>query len=103
MPSVEEGAREMRREYVFVPVTCAFTSAPCSISRSMSAMFAGPPALVDAARPVPRPPVPTPAATRNGVRPIALMLGLAPLSRRSRTTSTSLAMVARSNGVHPVL
>ena len=41
MPSVEEGAREIRREYVFVPVTCAFTSAPCSISRSMSAMFGG--------------------------------------------------------------
>ena len=30
MPSVEEGAREMRREYVFVPVTWAFTSAPCA-------------------------------------------------------------------------
>ena len=39
MPSFEEGAREMRMEYVFVPVTCAFTSAPCSSSKSMSAVL----------------------------------------------------------------
>ncbi len=41
MPSVAEGAREIRREYVIVPVTCAFTSAPCAISRSMIAIFGG--------------------------------------------------------------
>ena len=70
----------------------------------MSAVLASPPALAWAARPVPpRLPVPTPAATRNAVSPIALMLGDAPLARRACITSMSPPMVARSNGVHPVL
>ena len=45
----------------------------------------------------------TPAATRNGVKPMALMLGLAPLARSARMTSMSPAWVARNKGVHPVL
>ena len=47
----------------------------------------------------PRLPGPTPAASRNGVKPMSLMLGLAPLASRRRATSISLPSAARDKGV----
>ena len=84
MPSFVEGNRAIRMEYVFVPVTWAFTSAPYRSSRSISGsvLFSA-----FAAAGPPRPPVPAPAAAINGVTPMALMLGEAPLARRACATS----------------